>query len=467
MSKPIFSYDESKVRKYLKDEDDVQKIRAVAQQLPIFAELVGCNLFVDCPTDDPDIAIVVAEAYPDGEEPLYREKVVGLSVIASNEPEVIRSLQTGTSNRDVLAVSHEMFLIQQISVPIWGKKRDRPIGVLIQEKRPDPQQLAQQRLDFIEEASSSYNDAVYNWIFQKYDLPGQMKEAIMLFDAQGRVTYCNQAAKYIWHERQGQTRDMIGMHFEEFPLFASYKFSELEAFCQYEAEAYGVNMEVKLIRSNKKEYNEVCALIRNVTKQRKAEQVEQLHAFLASEMNHRVKNNLQTVASLLNIQANSVQDETIRQMFYESIGRIQSIAAVHNQLSVHGGEDVELQELIGSICKSIAQLSDLEYEVTGDIVWISSPKASALGLIVNEFVQNVAKHARPEEGTRKKAYIHIFHYGDYVRVKVWDNGQGFVPGTKKNIGLTLVDRLVKEPLDGSLELKKISEKMIISLAFPK
>lgn len=467
MTRKRFTYDESVCRRCLTDEDNIRVIRELAMYMPVIADLMDGNIFLDCPTEDPDTALCVAEAFPVGEDPLYLKCPVGCDCPRGKEPAALRTLSLGVISRDVLGVSQEMFPILQVTVPIFGKDPKKPIGVLIKERSPDEQQKAEQKLAFIQKSASSYTDAVYGLSLQDLNIPDDIREAVILFDKEGVVTYRSLGAVKLYRNL-GYREDLLGMSFENVVLTGDTFAQCVEGIYELrEVSVGGYVLEVKYSNIGGDAYDRVCMLIHDVTGENEERKKLRLQSFLISEMNHRLKNNLQMVASLLNLQANSIEDESIRHMFYESINRVRAISEVHNQLSIINSESAEMLGLTLSVCSNISKLAELEYSVTGEECYISAEKASAYGLVINELVQNVIKHVQPPAGEKRRAWIKISPGVRYVNVEVRDNGKGFPDVLVKNLGLQLVYRLVNENLGGKLEIIKGEAGSVLSLVFPK
>ena len=467
MIRKRFTYDESVCRKCLTDEEDIAVIRDLAMFMPVIADLMDSNIFLDCPTDDPDMALCVAEAFPAGGDPLYSNCPVGYDCPRENEPAALRTLSLGVIGRDVRGVSQEMFPILQVTVPVFGKDPKKPIGVLIKEHSPDEQEKAEQKLAFIQKSASGFTDAVYGLNYQDFNIPDEVREAIVTFDANGIVTYRSMGAVKLYRNL-GYQEDILGMSFENVVL-TDHTFAECESGI-YELIPVSVgsyDLEIKYSTTGGGEKDRLCMLVHDVTGEDEARKKLRLQSFLISEMNHRIKNNLQMVASLLNLQANSIYDESIRQMFYESINRVQSIAEVHNQLSLANSESAEMMALSSSICTNISKLAELEYSVEGEECYLPAEKASAYGLVINELIQNVIKHAEPPAGEKKRAWVIINPGMRYVNVEVRDNGKGFPEVLEKNLGLQLVFRLVNENLGGKIEITNGENGSVLSIVFPK
>ena len=183
---------------------------------------------------------------------------------------------------------------------------------------------------------------------------------------------------------------------------------------------------------------------------------------LLKEVYHRVKNNLQVVTSLLNMQVRSVPEGLGRIALKESADRIRAMALVHEKLYQSGNlASVPLGDYIDDLCRSMAIAAAADARgvtITNDIepIDIGLDTAIPLGLILNELVSNSLKHAFPRgrPGTVKVG----LHHGsnDTLVLSVSDNGVGMSHGTKAtsntSLGLKLVDTLVAQ-LDGELQFE--------------
>lgn len=195
---------------------------------------------------------------------------------------------------------------------------------------------------------------------------------------------------------------------------------------------------------------------------------------LLKELHHRVKNNLQIISSLLNLQTASVKDPDARRLFTESQSRIRSMALIHEILytsqdltKVNFGEYV--QRLVAHLCRSYAvDREAIELQIHAEEVPVGVDKAIPCGLIINELVANALKHAFPD-GQRGEIRID-FHRdgGGKCALIIRDTGVGF-PGdlevrTAKSSGLQLVSTLVDQ-LGGRVEYRS-SGGVEVRMGFP-
>jgi two-component sensor histidine kinase/putative methionine-R-sulfoxide reductase with GAF domain len=177
------------------------------------------------------------------------------------------------------------------------------------------------------------------------------------------------------------------------------------------------------------------------------ERVSELESLAVQEIHHRVKNNLQTVASLLRLQARALEDDSAGRALEESVNRILSIAAVHDLLTTAHGDDVDIAGLIGRLEAMLAQ--DLQgREVTSSLepVVLPGQRATAVALVFCELFQNAIEHGRG------RIVVELRREGPSVVLAVSDEGVGPQPGRREGLGLTIAGALVREELRGRLEL---------------
>lgn len=181
---------------------------------------------------------------------------------------------------------------------------------------------------------------------------------------------------------------------------------------------------------------------------------------LSREVHHRVKNNLQVVSSLLNLQASSLNDEAVREEFLRGKRRIDTIALVHHRLYDHPDlRDIDLQVFLSQLTVSIAGMhaerrNTVSIGVKTDGLKSDQDTAIELGIIVCELVTNAFQHAFPH-ATGGHVEVIVTHVeGDLHRLVVRNNGvapdQAMLNGPGK-LGLEIVEALA-EQLDGSLHV---------------
>jgi two-component system, sensor histidine kinase PdtaS len=173
-----------------------------------------------------------------------------------------------------------------------------------------------------------------------------------------------------------------------------------------------------------------------------------LRGVLAQEIHHRVKNNLQTVASLLRLQSRADGVDP-REALEHSVNRILAIAAVHEVLTERRDDDVELSELIDRLRAMLVQGlgAGRDVRATLEPVSLAGNRATALALVFSELLQNALEHGTG--GVR----IELARRDGDVVLAIADEGPG-PDGAPAGTGLSIVAALVRDELRGSFALRR-------------
>jgi PAS domain S-box-containing protein len=180
---------------------------------------------------------------------------------------------------------------------------------------------------------------------------------------------------------------------------------------------------------------------------------------LLQEIHHRVKNNMQVIISLLNLQSAAIQDEKVKTLLKESGSRVNAMALIHNHLYQSSSlSEIDLNQYFKSLAGSLANMyraSDVDIEVAADNVKLSMDQAIPCGLIINELISNALKHAFPN-GRRGRIRIEANRTKDYYVIHISDNGVGLpdavVDGKMGSLGLKLVHGLAESQLGGRISM---------------
>jgi two-component sensor histidine kinase len=167
---------------------------------------------------------------------------------------------------------------------------------------------------------------------------------------------------------------------------------------------------------------------------------------LAQEIHHRVKNNLQTVASLLRLQARA-ENVDPQKALGDSVNRILAIAAVHEVLTEHREDAVDLAELLERLRAMLVQGLVAGKQVTARLegVELAGQRATAVALVFSELLGNALEHG----GGRVS--IELARRGGDVVLAIADDGSG-INGAIDGTGLSIVRALVRDELGGALSL---------------
>ena len=182
---------------------------------------------------------------------------------------------------------------------------------------------------------------------------------------------------------------------------------------------------------------------------------------LLKETHHRVKNNLQIISSLLNLQCRSIQDQQTFAIFKESQNRIETMALIHEQLYQSKElSEIDFAKYINSLASNLfstyaVSAGTIALQINIHNVFLDIHTAILCGLLINELVSNSLKYAFPTDNKNEICIEMCLHKEHSYTLTVRDNGVGFpknlVFQNTKSIGLQLVNALT-EQLEGSIEL---------------
>jgi two-component system, sensor histidine kinase PdtaS len=204
-------------------------------------------------------------------------------------------------------------------------------------------------------------------------------------------------------------------------------------------------------------------LLRDVTELRHRERELLTKDATIREIHHRVKNNLQTVAALLRLQARRLQAPEARAALQEAVRRVGSIAIVHETLSHAPDEVVDFDDIAGRVAMMAAEVSAPEARVkpglSGEFGLLPAAVATPLALVLTELLQNALQHGftRPT-GTPRGGKLDVTarRMNGQLTVTVTDNGTGlpddFDLNSTTSLGLQIVRTLVVAELGGRLEV---------------
>jgi two-component sensor histidine kinase len=172
-----------------------------------------------------------------------------------------------------------------------------------------------------------------------------------------------------------------------------------------------------------------------------------MRGVLAQEIHHRVKNNLQSVASLLRLQARAEHVDAQKSL-QDSVNRILAIAAVHEVLTEHREDDVDLGELVDRLRAMLVQGLVVGKDVTAELesVSLAGQRATALALVFTELFQNALEHGGDHVS------IALARRNGNVVLTIVDDGDG-IDGEHSGTGLSIVRALVQDELGGELALE--------------
>jgi two-component sensor histidine kinase len=194
---------------------------------------------------------------------------------------------------------------------------------------------------------------------------------------------------------------------------------------------------------------------------------------LLREVNHRVKNSLQLVLSMLSLQGNEFREAGARELFAKAISRVTAIASIHERLYQDNDPlSIDMQTYLSGLCAELSRAgigeerpADLRTQL--EPLRLPTENGVSLALIVNELVMNALKHGRP---TGRHAIIHVglrrLDSGQ-ARLTIADNGSGMgkAGNPPSGLGTRLISMLVRQ-LNGQLNIEDSADGYAAHVTFP-
>jgi two-component sensor histidine kinase len=220
-----------------------------------------------------------------------------------------------------------------------------------------------------------------------------------------------------------------------------------------------------------------AVIVRDVTDLRRRDRLLLSKDATIREVHHRVKNNLQTISSLLRIQGRRLDNEEAKMAIDESVRRIRSIALVHETLSRAAGEELEFDQILRQLTRMAEEglvMPDraVQFGVEGDAGELRAEVATPLALVLTELLQNAVEHGYPDGHGGGRVRIVLENDGVELCVRVQDDGVGLPPGFSlegnSSLGLTIVRALVDTEMSGTMIMESAGDDggTVVELRIP-
>ena len=294
-------------------------------------------------------------------------------------------------------------------------------------------------------------------------------DGLMRLDEQGTVTFASPNALSAYR-RLGVTSDLVGLRLGEATAALDARDGPVDEALksllagrtarQTEVEAAGAIVRLRVIPLTPGgEHSAALVLCRDVTEVRHRERELVGKDVTIREVHHRVKNNLQTGAAMLRLQARRLDDGAARAALEEAQRRVGSIALVHETLSQTMHDSVAFDQVADRIAEMVAGANDIERPVTvsrgGSFGAVPPEIATPMSLVLVELLQNAVEHGLADEGGTVQ--LSVDRDDRLLTVTVADKGRGlpvgFDPDKAGGLGLQIVRTLVESELGGRLILQ--------------
>ena len=450
-------------RTTLEAEDAGHLTRLVAHW-QLLADLSFSDLLLMCRTrEDPVRLIVVAQMRPYTAQTVYQDDQVNRILDPEEAHFTWRSLEEGRIVREGDPVWRDGTPIRVEGIPV--RRGERTIAAISQQANlataRTPSRLELTYLQSAGDLAVMIAEGSFPFPVDEPDpesLP-RVGDGLMRLDRLSRVAYASPNAVSAYR-RLNVTENLIDRSFDQVDLDPGPVLSSLSSGLPSESEveragAVVIRRTVPLVRGGRAVG--ALVLLRDVTELRRREHMLRLKDAAIREIHHRVKNNLQTVASLLRLQARRVEGPDVRAALEESERRIRSIALVHETLSLERGDVVDFDqvaaEVVGMVREGLVG-PGVDLVLEGSAGALVAEVATPLAVAMTELVQNSVDHAFVDRGGW--IGVRLSREDGRLVMEVRDDGRGLPPGFTlgdAGLGLQIVRALVESELGGQLAVE--------------
>ncbi len=425
--------------------------------------------------------VVTAHSRPITSQTVHPDDLLGRLTAAAERPLGALALQTGVSANGGAYLADQHRWVQSLAVPV--NFRNRTIAVLLREF-PAVSDRVWGRLEnayfgLFRRLAGMIADGAYPYTATPgdHDHPPRVGDGLILLDAWQRVVYLTPNAHSalrrlgINGDPTGRRLAQVGIEPRALHLTVSAALPHTE-----EIERNGHNVVVRCLPLIQEDtLTGVLMLVRDITELRRVDRLLITKNAALSEVHHRVKNNLQTVSSLLSLQSRWLEGPEAKEALAESARRIRLIAAVHEILSGPDGDSTSFESVVASLSSLLRESlappnSPISIKVEGAVGPLSSEVMTTMAIVLNELVQNAVDHGFGGGAAATESneiVVRISREDAELRVSVTDNGAGMPDGPLlEGLGLTLVRTLVEHDLGGKLVHRSSSGGTTVELTAP-
>lgn len=405
---------------------------------------------------------VIAHVRPINARTLYPVDQVGEILTSERRPLVAHAWATGEITDGGVMLTPRNRWIRTLVVPVTYD--DKVVAILAREFSPAIEEMPGD-LELISfamfrrlAAMISSGTFPFGVETRAHDHPPRVGDGVMLLDRAGRLEYASPNALTVMRQ-VGAAHVNLGQRFGDMNIDATGVHQAFANHLPYTDEIElgdAVLSTFCLPLMTRDVVTGALVLVRNITELRQRDRLLLTRDATIAEIHHRVKNSLQTVSSLLQLQSRRVQTADARVALQESVRRIRSIATVHELLSRRTDDEVRFDEILRSLTGTIREsLIDPSHPVHFTIVSagtvLPNNLTTSLSLVASELIQNALDHADCSAVT-----IEVQTEPEAVVLSVHDDGSGFPPDMSIpedfGLGLVIVRTIVESELSGEMTL---------------
>jgi two-component sensor histidine kinase len=421
--------------------------------------------------------VCVAQVRPTTGATVWPDDLVSRKVSERNYPVAGQAWASGEVTTEEISTLPNRLRIRRVVIPV------RQGGRIIAVMNRDSELMDHGDSSLLEtvylEAADDLLQMIAEGTFPASELPTELitgpraGDGLLRLDDAGVVTYGSPNALSAYH-RLGLTEGLLGVPLIERtkplipdPFDAAELSTRITAAVEgkptlrmeVEARAAAVVFRALPLWRNGSSVG-ALVLVRDVTEVRRRDRALLSKDATIREIHHRVKNNLQTVAALLRLQARRSDQRAVRRALQESTRRVATIALIHETLSTSVDDRVDMDQIVDRLVPLISDIAAAEGTVRvqrlGSFGVLSPQLATPLVMVLAEIVQNAVQHAYAPEDDAGLVLITVDRSARSLDVLISDDGRGLPAGfdldQAPGLGLQIVRTLVTAELQGTIQM---------------
>jgi two-component system, sensor histidine kinase PdtaS len=451
------------------DRDDLAHLQRLVGEWGMLADFCFADLLLYLRSSD-GRWIVVGQVRPVTSQTIYLSDWVGTWANDSERPLLAQAYERGEVVEGDVEVETVPGPTRMVAIPV--RREGEVIAVLTREWAPGigrhVGELEHTYLAIFERLAAMIASGRFPFDGEKATtaISPRVGDGVMVLDDEARVRYASPNAVSALH-RVGISANVSGMRlaelgFDDGPVRAAYEARQpVTEESEQGTEITLLSRCIPLLDGDDGVTGGVL-LVRDVTELRRRDRMLLSKDATIREIHHRVKNNLQTISSLLRLQGRRLQSPEAKAAIAESVRRIRTIALVHETLSREASDDIAFIEIVRPLTRMAEESLQspdrpVRFRVVGDGGKLPAMVATPLAVVLTELLQNAVDHAFADRRTEPGSVVVLLHNdGSTLEVDVVDDGIGLPPGftldLATGLGLSIVRTLVTTELAGSIQM---------------
>ncbi|MFN8534316.1 MAG: histidine kinase N-terminal domain-containing protein [Dehalococcoidia bacterium] len=447
-------------------------LRGVEAGLPLLADLSRADLLLYVRTGEPSEAVVCAQARPAPVAAVFGDGLIGTAIQKKREPTVFQVLARGRSSRILNSRGPSGAPTVQEVYPVRSPQSGVIAALSIEANLLEYERMRKKSPVFRKALERILEMALHGRLAgaEAIDRLGE-HDGLLVVDHTGVIQYISGIAENLYR-RLGHTGSLLSIPLEDLDGPETIAAAALASGdCLQREESVGHLTWIRKalpilsdagdgIASDEGRYAGVLVVIQDVTEERTRDLAMRVKTAMIKEIHHRVKNNLQTVAALLRLEARRASNQEVVRLLQDSVNRILSVAVVHEFLSHDEDAIINIRDVCARIVTEVTHgildpAKEVRVALEGENVYLPAQQATSTALVVNELLQNAVKHGfiGRDHGT---VTVRLTQHDERLIIEIADDGVGLPaqlePDRDGSLGLEIVRTLVCDDLRGEFSL---------------